>query len=207
MFRSEIRMGTKRKGASTKTLTAHQLSLSLPDISTTPPENPPRFPARTFANHRTFPFLPQPSSAQSYFILVLFSFLHFFGFTFCVLHQPTTENIFFVHVLVFSDSITFLPGHRSSVFQHSLFDDIPQLVFCVMKPPSSNSSLSLIHSFLVTLLFSPSTCYPLALLSGTSPSCNLSIVFRYFHHPPYSLASFFSCLQRFINFVPRRNRA
>ena len=51
---------------------------------------------------------------------------------------------------------------------------------------------NLLHSFLVALLFSPSTLHPLASLSCTFPSCTL----RIFQHFPYKVASFSSGLQR-----------
>ena len=42
-----------------------------------------------------------------------------------------------------------------------------------MKPPTSNSSLDLLHFLLVTLLLSPSLVHPFALPSGTLPSARL----------------------------------
>ena len=60
---------------------------------------------------------------------------------------------------------------------------------CAMKPPTSNYSLILLHSSLVTLPFSPSTVHPLAFLSGTLPSSSLRTLFK--------KSSMFFCVQLF----------
>ena len=52
--------------------------------------------------------------------------------------------------------------------------------FCVMKPPTSNSSLNLLHSFLVILVFSPSAYHPFSFLSATLPSSSLRNIFNIF---------------------------
>ena len=49
--------------------------------------------------------------------------------------------------------------------------------FCAMKPPSSSSSLNLLHSFLVTHHLSPSTFHFSSFLSGTFPSSSLRSIF------------------------------
>ena len=56
------------------------------------------------------------------------------------------------------------------------------------KPPTSNSSRYLLHSFLVTFLLGPSIFRPLAFLVGTSPHQGLILRFNIF---PYSFVSIF----------------
>ena len=70
------------------------------------------------------------------------------------------------------------------------------------KPPAANSSLSLVHSFLVTL-FSPSSFHPLALLSST-PSCIFRMIFNMF--PFYLFISRLCSHQRRSQAAPRINR-
>ena len=58
--------------------------------------------------------------------------------------------------MAFREQVSVFSGQRSSVFQHSLFFfAMFHNPFRDMKPPTSNSSRSLLRSFLVTLLFEP----------------------------------------------------
>ena len=87
-------------------------------------------------------------------------------------------------------------GHRSSVFQHSLFGDVASPCVC-HEASVFKFLLVFLHSFHVTLLFSSFTFHPFAFLSGTSPLKNLRIIFN---SCLCSFVSFFSGLHRFINF-------
>ena len=52
---------------------------------------------------------------------------------------------------------------------------------CAMKLPAANSSRSLLHTFLVTLVFCPSIFHPLAFSARTLPSSSMTI--RFLHLP------------------------
>ena len=77
-------------------------------------------------------------------------FLHFFGLALRVLPPPTTDKKYHRTWPILSDKIAFLPGHRSSVFQHSLLAMFHNPFEAIT---TSNSSLNLLLSSLVTLLF------------------------------------------------------
>ena len=90
-----------------------------------------------------------------------------------------------------------LPSHL-----HLLY---PPTFFCAMIPPTSCSFRSLLHYFLVTLLFCcRSIFHPLASLAGTLSSSRIKIRFNIF---PCSFVSIFSSLHRFMNFSPSLRRA
>ena len=120
---------------------------------------------------------------------------------------PTFTSLFFgflVHVFFssFSPSTSFLSAwlgfhsvspHTFSLGTAPLSSSILFLVmlhkpFCAIKPPTSHSPRSLLHSFLVPLLFCPSIFHPLAFLARALPSSSRRIQFLIF---PHSFVSIF----------------
>ena len=69
-----------------------------------------------------------------------------------ILPQPDAQEIFFMHGLVFSDDVTFFFGQRTSVLQQFSLARFHR-PFCAMNPPIANSTINILYSFLVILLF------------------------------------------------------
>ena len=140
-----------------------------------------------------FPFLPQLPFSHPLSLLLRSS-----SSSPPLLRPHLPEKIILVPGLVF-----YIIPLSFSTFSFWRYSTTP---FCAMKPPSSNSSLNLLYSFLLMLL---SFLHQFSILYRSFPGplfffSNLSSLFSIL---PYSFVSFSSGLQRFSNLGPRRHRA
>ena len=165
---SEIR-STDGTEAVTHTLSSHQCSLSSSDKSTTSSSKPfskkslhliLEGKSKQIRLQTTATLSLSPSNSlfplfTCLYFSLLVHVLHCFGFTFCVLFQPTTEKTVVVDGPVLTEYMFFHFGSRSSVFQHSLFGDVSTSFFCATKLPTANKIPPVASCTLsvVTLLF------------------------------------------------------
>ena len=116
------------------------------------------------------------------FSLFSSSFLLVFAFLFSlplIFPQPAAPEVFFMHSLEFSYSITFFIWQHSSFLHFSPFANFHK-PYCAIKPSISKLFDSLLYPFLVILFFSPSIILLFASLAGTLPSSRVWVLFHHF---------------------------